>query len=85
MIAELAYADAESLNGYVVSVGLRNTFTENVEGKLKVNYTDGSDLDGEFSVDVGLVFNVNENIGIVGEIQFADNVTNYLLGLRGNF
>lgn len=91
LIAELGYVSGDVLggllsnDGYSVAVGFRNAFSDNVEGILKVNYVDFSGADGEFSVQTGLVYHVNENIGIVGGVEFADNVNTFALGLRGNF
>ncbi|HEX5756596.1 MAG TPA: Ax21 family protein [Arenimonas sp.] len=89
LLAELSYVNADAgiidLDGYRASVGVRGAFSDHVEGVLKANYTDGSDLDGDVSGTAGLLVKFNPTWGISGEVEFADGGETYMLGLRASF
>ncbi len=85
LIAEGAYTDFDIVDGYRASVGLRSSFSDNVEGLLKANYRDGSDLEGDFTATAGLLVNFNETWGMSGEVEFDDSAEIYTLGLRARF
>jgi len=91
LISELAWVNADadgfdSVDGYRTSVGIRGSFSDNFEGLLKANYTDGSDFDGEFSGTIGAQYKFTQTWGVTGEVTFGDNNTEtYLLGLRASF
>jgi hypothetical protein len=101
-IAELAWVrlDAESSfdgeewidvqgTGGRVALGLRGRLNGVVDGLLKVNYYDGSDLDGEFTAVVGAQFKINPTWGITAEIENGDviglDTTRYNVGVRASF
>lgn len=90
LISELAYIKADAgggadADGYRVSVGLRGSFSDNVEGLIKANHTDGSDFDGDFSGTAGLHWKFTQTWGLTGEVEFGDGGEAYLLGLRASF
>lgn len=91
LISELAWVNADAdgfsdVDGYRTSVGIRGSFSDNFEGLLKANYTDGSDFDGEFSGTIGAQYKFTQTWGVTGEVTFGDNNTEtYLLGLRASF
>lgn len=96
LISELAWVNADADNvpmlgnvdadGYRTSVGIRGSFSDNFEGLLKANYTDGSDFDGEFSGTIGAQYKFTPTWGVTGEVTFGDNNTEtYLVGLRASF
>jgi len=92
LITELAYVDADIADGHRVSVGLRNSFTRNVEGLFKVNYHDVSGRvggfplsDTGFSGTAGLLVKFNPTWGLTGGIDFGNGNEAYTLGLRASF
>lgn len=90
LISELAYIQADAgggadADGYRVSVGLRGSFNDKLEGLVKANYTDGDDFDGDFSGTAGLQWKFTQTWGLTGEIEFADGGETYLVGLRASF
>lgn len=68
-----------------IAVGVRGLMTDSFEGWLKANYTDGDAYDGEFSATVGAQFKFNQTWGIVGEAEFGDSSSQYLVGVRASF
>lgn len=90
LISELAYVNADAdgfgdVDGYRASVGIRGSFSDNFEGLLKANYTDGSDFDGDFSGTIGAQYKFTQTWGVTGEVTFGDNSETYLVGLRASF
>jgi len=86
LITEAAYTDFDLVDGYRVSVGVRNSFTANLEGLAKVNYRDVDVLGNDFTYTAGLLYNVNPTWGVTGEIEFdGDRGEVYTLGLRASF
>lgn len=90
LISELAYVNAEAdgfgdADGYRASVGVRGSFSDNFEGLLKANYTDGSDFDGDFSGTIGAQYKFTQTWGVTGEVTFGDNSETYLVGVRASF
>ena len=59
--------------------------TDSFEGWLKANYTDGDAYEGEFSATVGAQFKFNQTWGIVGEAEFGDSSSQYIVGVRASF
>lgn len=90
LLAEIAYLNSDAngiadVDGYRASVGVRGSFSPNFEGLLKANYTDGNDIDGDFSGTAGLQYKFSPTWGLVGEVEFADGGESYLVGLRASF
>lgn len=95
LITELSYigtdADADDEDASTdaddarIAVGVRGLMTDSFEGWVKANYTDGDAYDGEFSATVGAQFKFNPTWGIVGEAEFGDSSSQYLLGVRASF
>lgn len=83
LIAEASYVNlgaeidvdgfgSDSSDGYRAAVGVRGMMTPQFEGTLKGYYTEISDLDdGEFGLQVGAVFHINQTWGIVRPHQAA--------------
>lgn len=74
-----------NLDAARVSVGLRGALGNNFEGWIKANYIDGSDYKGDFSGTLGAQFIINETWGVVGEAEFGDLTSQYMLGVRASF
>ena len=72
-------------DGYRASVGLRGAMSDNFEGYIKANYTDGSDYEGDFSGTVGGQVKFGSIWGITAEGEFSGDYTIYMLGLRASF
>lgn len=89
LLAELSYVNADAgivdADGYRASVGVRGAFSDNVEGVLKANYTDGNDLDGDFSGTAGLLVKFNPTWGGFAEVEAADGGETYMVGVRASF
>lgn len=69
-----------------VSLGVRGKPSWRTEAWIKAGYVDGSDMDnGEFVGTLGGQVNFNRTWGLVGEIQFIDDTTQALLGIRASF
>ncbi len=85
LIAEGAYVDVESFDGYRLSTGLRGNFTENFEGLAKVNYRNIEGGDGDFTGTVGAQYRFSPTWGVTGEVEFDDGDEVFLVGLRASF
>lgn len=94
LIAELAWqrVDAElfgvsdDANGYRASVGTRIGFNEHLEGLARLNYLDGSDIDGDVTGTLGLLAKFGPTWGVVGEVETdGDGGEFFTLGLRASF
>lgn len=90
LITEVAHTDFDLVDGHRVSVGVRNSFTRNLEGLAKVNYRDVDAFGSDFTYTAGLLFNFNPTWGITGEIEFdrdrgRGRSEAYTLGLRASF
>ena len=89
LIAEIGHSrsdlDIAKIDGFRTSVGVRGSFTENLEGSLKANYYDGSDFSGDFSGTVGMQYKFTQTWGITGDAEFGDNGETYTVGLRASF
>ncbi|GHA81696.1 outer membrane beta-barrel protein [Cognatilysobacter bugurensis] len=97
-LAELAYLrqdvdvgvgtfgrDELSVTGGRASLGVRGMMGDSVEGVLKVGYLDGGDYEGEFTGTAGLQYRFTPTWGVTGEIEFIDNTSRYLVGVRASF
>lgn len=92
LVTEAAYNDYDAADGYRVSVGVRNSFTPNLEGLLKANYrnADGRLPGLAFGADrlgasAGLHYRFGRTLGVSGEVEFFDGAEIYTLGLRASF
>jgi hypothetical protein len=79
---EDASADADDAR---IAVGVRGLMTDSFEGWIKGNYTDGDAYDGEFSATVGAQYKFNQTWGIVGEAEFGDSASQFMVGVRASF
>ena len=77
-------ASAEA-DGYRASIGLRGSLSDNFEGIVKANYTDGSDFEGDFSGTIGAQVKFASIWGVTAEAEFGDGYNTLLLGLRASF
>ncbi|MBT2768209.1 hypothetical protein J7J08_11220 [Stenotrophomonas sp. ISL-67] len=67
------------------SLGLRGKPSRATEAWLKAGYIDGSDMDGVWIGTLGGQIKFNRNWGVVGEVQYYDDVTQYTVGVRASF
>lgn len=93
-LAEVSYLNANAEvdgfddvdgDGYRVSAGFRGLLADNFEGYVKGNWTDGSDVDGDFSGTLGAQFKINATWGITGEAEFGNDASLYGIGVRASF
>lgn len=68
-----------------VTAGLRGKPSRATEAWLKAGYIDGSDMDGEWIGTLGGQVKFNRNWGLVGEVQYFDDITQYSVGVRASF
>lgn len=67
------------------TLGLRGKPSRRTEAWLKAGYIDGSDMDGEWTGTLGGQVKFNRNWGLVGEVQYYDDITQYSVGVRASF
>lgn len=67
------------------ALGVRGKPSRATEAWLKAGYLDGSDMDGVWIGTLGGQVSFNRNWGIVGEVQYYDDVTQYSVGVRASF
>lgn len=67
------------------TVGLRGKPSRRTEAWLKAGYIDGSDMDGEWTGTLGGQVNFTRTWGLVGEVQYYDDITQYSVGVRASF
>lgn len=67
------------------SLGLRGKPSRATEAWLKAGYIDGSDMDGEWIGTLGGQVSFNRNWGLIGEVQYFDDITQYSVGVRASF
>ncbi|WP_312318452.1 outer membrane beta-barrel protein [Stenotrophomonas sp.] len=65
--------------------GVRGKPSRRTEAWLKAGYIDGSDMDGEWIGTLGGQVNFTRNWGLVGEVQYFDDITQYSVGVRASF
>jgi hypothetical protein len=78
-------SDSADVDLYRVSAGFRGALNKVLVGTIKANYTDGSDVDGEFSPTLGLEARINKTWSIVGEAEVSEGTERYLLNVRASF
>ncbi|MFI8717221.1 outer membrane beta-barrel protein [Stenotrophomonas sp. NPDC077464] len=67
------------------TLGLRGKPSRATEAWLKAGYIDGSDMDGVWIGTVGGQVKFSRNWGLIGEVQYYDDVTQYSAGIRASF
>jgi len=67
------------------ALGVRGKPSRATEAWLKAGYIDGSDMDGVWIGTLGGQVSFTRNWGIVGEVQYYDDVTQYSVGVRASF
>jgi len=67
------------------ALGLRGKPSRATEAWVKAGYLDGSDMDGVWIGTLGGQVSFNRNWGIVSEVQYYDDVTQYSVGVRASF
>lgn len=72
-------------DGARLGVGVRGLLSDNFEGWAKAQYADGGDFDGDFSGVLGAQVKFNQTWGLVGEVEVAEDINTYSLGLRASF
>lgn len=91
-LAEISYVNVEAkvagvsedADAYRASIGFRGAIAENLEGLIKVNYTDGDGGD-EFAPSFGAQWKFNQTWGLVGEAELGSDTNRYLVGVRASF
>jgi opacity protein-like surface antigen len=67
------------------SLGVRGKPSRRTEAWLKAGYIDGSDMDGVWIGTLGGQVSFTRTWGMVGEVQYYDDVTQYSVGVRASF
>lgn len=67
------------------TVGVRGKPSARTEAWLKAGVMDGSDMDSTFVGNLGGQVSFNKTWGVVGEIQFIEDTTQYVAGVRASF
>lgn len=79
----------ESGNEHVTAgratVGVRGAPSPRTEAWIKAGVMDGSDMDTSFVGNLGGQIKFNATWGVVGEIQFIEDTTQYMAGVRASF
>ncbi|MFD0739570.1 outer membrane beta-barrel protein [Lysobacter koreensis] len=78
-------SDGESFNGGRASIGLRGRMAAPLEGWVKAGYLDGGDFEGGFVGTLGGQFQFSPTWGLVGEVEFIEDTTQYRFGVRASF
>ena len=77
--------DFDAVNAGRVTLGLRGTPSARTEAWVKAGAMDGSDMDSEFVGNLGGQFKFNPTWGLVGDINWIGDVTQYSVGVRASF
>lgn len=80
-----SYTDKFHTNAGRGSLGLRGKPSRATEAWLKAGYIDGSDMDGVWIGTLGGQIGFNQTWGVVGEVQYFDDITQYSVGVRASF
>lgn len=67
------------------TLGVRGKPSARTEAWLKGGVMDGSDIDTTFVGNLGGQVKFNATWGVVGEIQFIEDTTQYMAGVRASF
>lgn len=78
-------SDSDAMNAGRVTLGLRGTPSARTEAWAKAGAMDGSDMDSEFVGNLGGQFKFNPTWGLVGDINWIGDVTQYSVGVRARF
>lgn len=78
-------SDSDAMNAGRVTLGLRGTPSARTEAWAKAGAMDGSDMDSEFVGNLGGQFKFNPTWGLVGDINWIGDVTQYSVGVRASF
>jgi hypothetical protein len=76
---------SDHVNSYRVSVGFRGQLGQHFEANVKANYVDGSDVDSEFTPSAGVLVKFNQTWGLFADLEKAQNLTRYAVGVRASF
>ena len=67
------------------TIGVRGKPSPRTEAWLKAGVIDGSDMDTSFVGNRGGQVNVTATWGLVGEVQFIEDTTQFMAGVRASF
>lgn len=82
----VASARAENhTNAGRATIGVRGKPSRMTEAWAKAGYIDGSDMDGVWIGTLGGQVNFTKTWGLVGEVQYFDDITQYSAGVRASF
>lgn len=79
------FSGSEDADAYRASFGFRGALSDNFEGQIKVNYTEGTDGGSAFTPSFGAQWKFNQTWGLVGEAEFGEDSETYLIGVRASF
>ena len=77
--------DKEHSTAGRATVGVRGKPSARTEAWVKAGVMDGSDIDTTFVGNLGGQVSFNKTWGVVGEIQFIEDTTQYMVGVRASF
>ncbi|MBB1115575.1 hypothetical protein H4O09_00650 [Stenotrophomonas sp. W1S232] len=75
----------DSINAGRATLGLRGTPSARTEAWVRAGAMDGSKMDSEFVGTLGGQVKFNPTWGLVGEVQWIGDVTQYSAGVRASF
>lgn len=76
---------SDDSNAARATLGLRGTPSARTEAWVRAGAMDGSDMDSEFVGTLGGQVKFNPTWGLVGEVQWIGDVTQYSAGVRASF
>lgn len=79
------FSAKDHANAYRVSAGVRGQLGQHLEASIKANYTDGSDMDSEFTPSAGVLVKFNKNWGLFADAEAGKDSTRYAVGVRASF
>lgn len=79
------FDESEDTNAGRATLGLRGKPSARTEAWIRAGAMDGSDMDSEFVGNLGGQVKFNRTWGLVGEIQWIGDVTQYSAGVRASF
>jgi hypothetical protein len=94
LVGRVGYANAEvsasgfgsfDEDGYLLSAGLRSQLGTNVELEGGLIYTDSGSGSSDTALAVGGRYHFNKNFAAGLEYQVSDDVSSFLIGVRGSF
>ena len=79
------FSAKDHVNAYRLSAGIRGQLGQHIEATIKANYTDGSDVDSEFTPSAGVLVKFNPTWGLFADAEAGKDITRYAVGVRASF